>query len=91
MKPIVREKRYSVIYGAKLKAKDGQHVKEGQILAEWDPYTMPILSEESGKIKYGDIFEGETMQESKDEVNRSFVQSYYRSRKNSDLRTTNIH
>ena len=60
--------RYSVIYGAKLKANDGQSVKEGQILAEWDPYTIPILSEESGKIKYGDIFEGETMQESKDEV-----------------------
>ncbi len=43
-------------------------MKEGQILAEWDPYTIPILSEESGKVKYGDIFEGETMQESKDEV-----------------------
>jgi DNA-directed RNA polymerase subunit beta' len=51
-----------------LKANDGQSVKEGQILAEWDPYTIPILSEESGKVKYGDIFEGETMQESKDEV-----------------------
>ena len=60
--------RYSIIYGAKLKANDGKSVKEGQILAEWDPYTIPILSEESGKIKYGDIFEGETMQESKDEV-----------------------
>ena len=60
--------RYSIIYGAKLKANDGQSVREGQILAEWDPYTIPILSEESGKIKYGDIFEGETMQESKDEV-----------------------
>ncbi len=60
--------RYSIIYGAKLKIKDGQSVKDGQILAEWDPYTIPILSEESGKIKFGDIFEGETMQESKDEV-----------------------
>jgi len=60
--------RYSIIYGAKLKVKDGQSVKDGQTLAEWDPYTIPILSEESGKVKFGDIFEGETMQESKDEV-----------------------
>ncbi len=60
--------RYSIIYGAKLKISDGQAVEEGETLAEWDPYTIPILSEETGKIKYGDIFEGETMQESKDEV-----------------------
>lgn len=60
--------RYSIIYGAKLRISDGQTVEEGETLAEWDPYTIPILSEESGKIKYGDIFEGETMQESKDEV-----------------------
>jgi len=60
--------RYSIIYGAKLRVKDGQTVEEGETLAEWDPYTIPILSEETGKIKYGDIFEGETMQESKDEV-----------------------
>jgi len=60
--------RYSIIYGAKLRVSDGQRVEEGETLAEWDPYTIPILSEETGKIKYGDIFEGETMQESKDEV-----------------------
>jgi DNA-directed RNA polymerase subunit beta' len=60
--------RYSIIYGAKLRVSDGQTVEEGETLAEWDPYTIPILSEESGKIKYGDIFEGDTMQESKDEV-----------------------
>jgi DNA-directed RNA polymerase subunit beta' len=60
--------RYPVIYGARLKANDGDFVREGQILAEWDPYTIPILSEESGKIKFGDISEGVTMQESKDEL-----------------------
>ena len=62
-----REK-YPVIYGAKLKVADGQKVSEGQILAEWDPYTTPILSEVSGKIKFGDINEGVTMQERVDEV-----------------------
>ncbi len=62
-----REK-YPVIYGAKLKHKEGEYVKEGDILAEWDPYTTPILSEVSGKVKFGDIIEGITMQETKDEV-----------------------
>ena len=62
-----REK-YPVIYGAKLKCKENDYVKEGDVLAEWDPYTTPILSEVSGRIKFGDILEGITMQETKDEV-----------------------
>ncbi len=62
-----REK-YRVIYGAKLRVNDGKKVSEGQILAEWDPYTMPILSEVSGKVKFGDISEGVTMAERVDEV-----------------------
>jgi DNA-directed RNA polymerase subunit beta' len=62
-----REK-YPVIYGAKLKVTEGEKVAEGQILAEWDPYTTPILSEVSGKVKFGDIIEGVTMQERVDEV-----------------------
>jgi DNA-directed RNA polymerase subunit beta' len=61
-------KRYPVIYGAKLLFKEKEQVKEGQTVAEWDPYTIPILSEVSGKVKFGDISEGTTMQESKDEV-----------------------
>jgi DNA-directed RNA polymerase subunit beta' len=60
-------RRYSVIYGAKLKAKDGQKVKEGEILAEWDPYSIPVLTEVSGRVKFGDIIEGVTMQEQVDE------------------------
>ncbi len=60
-------RRYSVIYGAKLRMKDGQKVKEGEILAEWDPYSIPVLTEVSGKVKFGDIIEGVTMQEQVDE------------------------
>jgi len=60
-------RRYSVIYGAKLKVKDGQKVKEGDMLAEWDPYSIPVLTEVSGRVKFGDIIEGVTMQEQVDE------------------------
>jgi DNA-directed RNA polymerase subunit beta' len=57
-----------LIYGARLKAKDGQEVESGTILAEWDPYTIPILTEASGIVKFGDIYEGKTMREQVDEV-----------------------
>ena len=60
-------RRYSVIYGAKLRMKDGQKVKEGEMLAEWDPYSIPVLTEVSGRVKFGDIIEGATMQEQVDE------------------------
>ncbi|RLA93503.1 MAG: DNA-directed RNA polymerase subunit beta', partial [Deltaproteobacteria bacterium] len=61
-------KRYPLVYGAKLMVEEGQKVKEGQLLAEWDPYTTPILTEVSGWVKFGDIIEGVTMQEHVDEV-----------------------
>jgi DNA-directed RNA polymerase subunit beta' len=60
-------RRYSVIYGAKLRVKDGQKIKEGELLAEWDPYSIPVLTEVSGRVKFGDIIEGVTMQEQVDE------------------------
>ncbi|MDD5225389.1 MAG: DNA-directed RNA polymerase subunit beta' [bacterium] len=61
-------KRYPVIYGARLKVKDNQAIKKGEILAEWDPYTVPILTEVEGRVKFGDVAEGETMVEQVDEV-----------------------
>ncbi|MBI1909004.1 MAG: DNA-directed RNA polymerase subunit beta' [Deltaproteobacteria bacterium] len=62
-----REK-YPLIYGAKLFVKEGQTVKTGALVAEWDPYTIPILTEVAGVIKFGDIAEGLSMQEQVDEV-----------------------
>jgi DNA-directed RNA polymerase subunit beta' len=62
-----REK-YQITYGATLLVKDGEKIKEGQRLAEWDPYNIPILTEVSGRIKFGDIIEGVTMREQVDEV-----------------------
>jgi DNA-directed RNA polymerase subunit beta' len=60
--------RYGVVYGAKLKIGPEGQVKGGETLAEWDPYTMPILTEVPGRVKYGDILEGITMEEKLDEV-----------------------
>ncbi len=40
--------RYPIVYGAKLKKKDGAKIKAGELLAEWDPYTIPILTEVGG-------------------------------------------
>ncbi len=69
MDPEGREReKYQVIYGARLNVKEGQSVKAGTLLAEWDPYTTPILTEVSGLIKFGDIVEGVSMQEQVDEV-----------------------
>ncbi len=60
--------RYPLIYGSKLLAADGESVKAGKLIAEWDPYTIPILTEVTGIIKFGDVIEGITMQEQLDPV-----------------------
>jgi DNA-directed RNA polymerase subunit beta' len=60
--------KYTVPYGAHLKVSDKSSVKRGQLIAEWDPFSIPILAEVGGTIKYGDIIEGKTMKEEVDEV-----------------------
>src|SRR5512143_3236887 len=60
--------RYPIVYGARLKVKEGQHVEAGDKLVEWDPYTFSILTEESGRIRFRDIVEGVTVHEDVDEV-----------------------
>ncbi len=59
--------RYPLVYGARLRKGDGDHVKAGELIAEWDPYTTPIITEVGGTIKYGDILENKTMEERVDE------------------------
>lgn len=59
--------RYPLVYGAKLKKKEGSKIKPGELLAEWDPYTIPILTEVAGTVKFGDIIESVTMEEKVDE------------------------
>src|SRR4026207_1144204 len=60
--------RYPIVYGARLKVKDGQKVDQGQVIVEWDPYTFSILTEELGTVRFKDIIEGVTVHEEVDEV-----------------------
>ena len=64
-----REKeRYSVVYGAKLKIKDGEEIQPGKVFVEWDPYTFAILTESGGQVTLKDVIEGVTMNEEVDDV-----------------------
>jgi DNA-directed RNA polymerase subunit beta' len=64
-----REKeRYAIVYGAKLKVEDGEQVKLGQVIGEWDPYTFSILTEIAGTVQFKDLQEGLTLNEEIDEV-----------------------
>jgi len=60
--------RYTVVYGAQIHVKDGQKVKEDDVLVTWDPFTFAILSEVDGTIKYQDLKEGKTVEEEIDKV-----------------------
>ena len=59
--------RHPVVYGARVAVADGEHVKPGAVLVEWDPFANPILAETGGVARYGDIVEGATMREQVDE------------------------
>jgi DNA-directed RNA polymerase subunit beta' len=64
-----REKeRYAIVYGAKLRVEDGQEVKLGDVIGEWDPYTFSILTEIAGTVQFKDLQEGVTLNEEIDEV-----------------------
>ena len=59
---------HRVIYGARMKVEEGDKVKRGQRLAEWDPYTRPIMSEVDGVVAFEDLVEGQSMTETADEA-----------------------
>ncbi|HWC94530.1 MAG TPA: DNA-directed RNA polymerase subunit beta', partial [Pseudolabrys sp.] len=58
---------HRVPYGARLRVADGDTVKRGQRIAEWDPYTRPILTEVEGSIDFEDLVDGLSMSEQLDE------------------------
>jgi len=60
--------RYKLVYGSKLKFKDGDPVQPGAVVAEWDPYAIPILADRKGRVKFIDLVDGQTVAEVMDEV-----------------------
>ena len=60
--------RYTLPNGARLHVTDGQSVSNGQLLAEWDPFNEPFVSEVDGFIKFTDLVDGKTYQEKLDEA-----------------------
>jgi len=64
-----REKeRYKVPYGAVISTEEGATVEGGQIVATWDPYTHPIITEVKGKVQFGEFVEGMSVQKEQDEI-----------------------
>jgi DNA-directed RNA polymerase subunit beta' len=55
-------------YGAMLAFEDGAKVKAGDRLAEWDPFTMPVITEKPGVVKFQDLLDGKTLIEQTDEA-----------------------
>jgi DNA-directed RNA polymerase subunit beta' len=60
--------RYKVPYGAELSANDGDRVEAGQVIARWDPYTHPIVTEVAGLVRLAEFEEGITVQRHADEI-----------------------
>ncbi|WP_113906994.1 DNA-directed RNA polymerase subunit beta' [Aliidiomarina celeris] len=60
--------RYKIPYGAVLKKGDEAEVEAGEIVANWDPHTHPIITEVKGKIKFVDMIDGVTMRTQTDEL-----------------------
>jgi DNA-directed RNA polymerase subunit beta' len=58
---------HTVVIGAVISVQDGGKVKKGETFVQWDPYSVPILSEKTGKVKFHDIIEGVTMKQELDE------------------------
>jgi DNA-directed RNA polymerase subunit beta' len=59
---------HRVPYGTQLLHEDGAKIKEGERLAEWDPFTLPVITDQPGIVKFQDVIEGRTMAEQSDEA-----------------------
>ncbi|MEM6537816.1 MAG: DNA-directed RNA polymerase subunit beta' [Pseudomonadota bacterium] len=64
----VEQASFKVAYGTKLRIEEGAKVERGQRIADWDPYTVPILTEVAGKVKFEDLTEGFSVQVVTDEA-----------------------
>ncbi|MCG8441481.1 MAG: DNA-directed RNA polymerase subunit beta', partial [Caulobacterales bacterium] len=59
---------YKLTYGARLLVEDGKPITRGQRLAEWDPYTTPIVTEVGGQVKFLDLADGVSVRDETDEA-----------------------
>ncbi|MEN3931753.1 DNA-directed RNA polymerase subunit beta' [Microvirga sp. W0021] len=80
---------HRVQYGSRLKVDEGDKVKRGARIAEWDPYTRPIVSEIDGVVGYEDLVDGQSMTETTDEatgIAKRVVIDWRASSRTADLR-----
>ena len=81
--------RYRIPYGSKLNVDEGMSIKRGDRIAEWDPYTIPIITEKSGKVFYKDLSEGISVREILDEatgISSKVVVDWKQQTRGADLR-----
>ena len=64
----LEKERYKIPYGATLHVADGDQVEGGQIVANWDPHTHPVVTEVAGRLRFEDFVDGVTVQSKTDEV-----------------------
>ena len=80
---------YKVNYGSKLFFKDGETIEKGKKIAEWDPYTLPVIAETSGIANYMDLMEGSSLTETLDDatgLSSKSVTDWKSTSKNSELK-----
>jgi DNA-directed RNA polymerase subunit beta' len=80
---------HRIQYGARLRVDEGDMVKRGQRIVEWDPYTRPILAEVDGTIGFEDLVEGQSVSETLDEstgITKRMVIDWRSTRGGADLR-----
>ncbi|MDT8854485.1 DNA-directed RNA polymerase subunit beta' [Paracoccaceae bacterium Fryx2] len=80
---------HKVLYGAKVHSKDGQPVKRGAKLFEWDPYTLPIIAEKGGLARFVDLVSGISVREDTDEatgMTQKIVSDWRSAPKGNDLK-----
>ena len=64
----VERASHRVNYGARLLVAEGDDIKQSQRMAEWDPYTRPMMTEVDGTIEFEDVVDGLSVQENADEA-----------------------
>ncbi|SON55050.1 DNA-directed RNA polymerase subunit beta' [Hartmannibacter diazotrophicus] len=89
----IERSTHRIAYGSRLHVDDGDKVKRGQRIAEWDPYTRPVLTEVDGIVGFEDLVEGASVSETTDEatgITKRVVIDWRGSARTSDLKPSMI-